>query len=102
MTLSAVACATGTETDNTEAAGDTAAVTEAETTYKPDIAVKNYDCDFNFVASGSSVPRDVIAIEDIEDTDAGDLETAVYERGIKLKDHLGVTLVYQDAGDWIS
>ena len=102
MTLSAVACATGTETDNTEAAGDTAAVTEATTEYKPDIDVKNYDCDFNFVASGSSVPRDVIAIEDIEDTEAGDLETAVYERGIKLKDHLGVTLVYQDAGDWIS
>ena len=103
MLLSAVACATGTETEgNGDTQGATDAATEAETTYKPDIAVKNYDCDFNFVASGSSVPRDVIAIEDIEDVKAGDLESAVYERGIKLKDHLGVNLVYQDAGDWIS
>jgi len=102
MTLSAVACATGTETDETLDPNGTNAETNSETEYVPDIAVKNYDCDFNFVASGSSVPRDVIAIEDIEDTDAGDLENAVYERGIKLKDHLGVTLVYQDAGDWIA
>ena len=102
MTLSAVACATGNETDETLDPNGTNAETNSETEYVPDIAVKNYDCDFNFVASGSSVPRDVIAIEDIEDTDAGDLENAVYERGIKLKDHLGVTLVYQDAGDWIA
>ncbi len=102
MALSAVACATGTETGETNASGDTNAVTEGETAYKPDIAVKDYDCDFNFVASGSSIPKDVIAIDDMEDIKAGDLETAVYERGLKLKDHLGVTLVYQDAGDWIA
>ena len=102
MALSAVACATGTETGETNATGDTNAVTEGETAYKPDIAVKDYDCDFNFVASGSSIPKDVIAIDDLEDIKAGDLETAVYERGLKLKDHLGVTLVYQDAGDWIA
>lgn len=102
MTISTAACAANIETGETEAAGETAAVTEAETAYKPDIDVKNYNCDFNFVASGSSVPREVIAIEDMEDIEAGDLETAVYERGIKIKDHLGVTLVYQDAGDWIS
>ena len=102
MTLSAVACATGIETEETKANGDSGAVTEGNTEYKPDIDVKNYDCDFNFVASGSSVPKDVIAIDDLEDIKAGDLETAVYERGLKIKDHLGVTLVYQDAGDWIA
>lgn len=100
MILGAVACGTTTDPADTTAPADD--VTEGDTEYKPDIDVKNYDCEFNFVASGSSVPRDVIAIEDIEDTKAGDLETAVYERGLKLKDHLGVTLVYQDAGDWIS
>ena len=100
MLLTAGACATGDQTAETTDAG--ADVTEGETEYKPDIPVKNYDAEFNFVASGSSVPREVIAIEDLEDTESGDLETAVYERGIKLKDHLGVTLVYQDAGDWIS
>lgn len=102
MALSSVACATSNEGQETQAAGSTEAATEGSTEYKPDIDVKNYDCDFNFVASGSSVPREVIAIEDMEDIKAGDLETAVYERGLKLKDHLGVTLVYQDAGDWVS
>ena len=100
MLLGAVACGAATDGTETTASGD--AVTEGDTQYKPDIPVKNYDCDFNFVASGSSIPRDVIAIEDMEDIKAGDLETAVYERGLKLKDHLGVTLVYQDAGDWIA
>lgn len=99
MVLTAVACGTGEETLETTAA-NSGNESEGETEYKPDIPVKNYDCDFNFVASGSSVPRDVIAIEDMEDIKAGDLETAVYERGLKIKDHLGVSLVYQDAGSW--
>ena len=99
--LSAVACGTPPESQETTASQN-GVVTEGETEYVPDISVKDYDCDFNFVASGSSVPRDVIAIEDMEDIKAGDLETAVYERGLKIKDHLGVDLVYQDAGDWIS
>ena len=99
--LSAVACGAPVEDAGSDTDTDQA-VTEATTEYKPDIAVKDYDCDFNFVASGSSVPRDVIAIESLEDSEAGDLETAVYERGLKLMDHLGVTLVYQDAGDWIA
>lgn len=97
--LSAVACGAPTEETGSDTDTDQA-VTEATTEYKPDIAVKDYDCDFNFVASGSSVPKDVIAIDSLEDSEAGDLESAVYERGLKLLDHLGVTLVYQDAGSW--
>ena len=100
LILPTVGCATGDETANTTPA-DSAAETEVETEYKPDIDVKDYDCDFNIVIGGT-FSRDSIAIEDMEDTKAGDLETAVYERGIKIKDHLGVSLVHQDAGDWIS
>lgn len=100
MVLTAVACATGDQQAETTASkNDTEA--EGETEYKPDIAVKNYDADFNIVIGGT-YSRDTIAIEDVADTAAGDLETAVYERGVKIKDHLGVNLVHQDAGDWIS
>lgn len=102
ISLSTVACATSSETETEDAHNNpnSNAVTEDETAYKPDIDVKNYDCEFNFVASGSSIPRDFIAIENADDVKLGDLESAVYERGVKIQDHLGVTLVYQDAGDW--
>ena len=100
MLLSTVACGNATgETDTT--AGNTAADSEAETAYKPDIDVKNYDAEFNIVIGGT-FSKDSIAIEELEDSKAGDLETAVYERGIKIKDHLGVDLVHQDAGDWLA
>lgn len=98
--LGTVACGNADgETDTT--AGENVSETEGETEYKPDIAVKDYGEDFNIVIGGT-YSRDNIAIEDMEDIKAGDLETAVYERGIKIKDHLGVNLVHQDAGDWIA
>lgn len=98
--LSAVSCGTVMEEADTEAAG-TSNETEATTEYKPDIETKNYNADFNIVIGGT-FSKDSIAIDDISDTEAGDLETAVYERGLKIKDHLGVNLVHQDAGDWIA
>ena len=98
--LGTVACGNaGDETDTT--AGENAGETEGETEYKPDISVKNYDAEFNIVIGGT-FSKDSIAIEELEDSKAGDLETAVYERGIKIKDHLGVDLVHQDAGDWLA
>lgn len=98
--LSAVGCGTGETTGETTAAADVAE-TEGETEYKPDIEVKNYDADFNIVIGGT-FDKDTIAIEELEEGQGGDLETAVYERGIKIKDHLGVNLVHQDAGDWLT
>ena len=98
--LGAVACGTADGENDTTAAGSSNE-TEGETAYKPDISVKNYDTEFNIVIGGT-FSKDSIAIEELEDSKAGDLETAVYERGIKIKDHLGVDLVHQDAGDWIA
>ena len=98
MLLSAIACGV---------AGDDPAVTtgastnaEEETDFVPDIPIQNYDCDFNIV-TGHSVPAEKIALEELDKSEAGDVETAVYERGIKIKDHLGVNLVMQDGGTWM-
>ena len=93
--LSAIGCGKITDNTPTVSTGNK----EESTAYAPDIPVKNYDCDFNIVIGGTFT-RDTIAIEDMEDTQAGDLETAVYERGIRIKDHLGVNLVHQNAGGW--
>ena len=97
--LTAVSCGVSSEDPDTTASG--ADVTEEDTTYKPDIAVKDYGEEFNIVIGGT-FSRDAIAIDELEKSKAGDLESAVYERGIKIKDHLGVDLVHQDAGDWIA
>ncbi|MBE6653339.1 MAG: carbohydrate ABC transporter substrate-binding protein [Ruminococcaceae bacterium] len=97
MLLPLASCANGDTSDNPK---DTATGTEGEedTGYKPDIERKDYDCDF--VITGVGDVRDwALADED----SAGDpLEDAIYERSIKIKDHLGVTITELDAGDWIA
>ena len=100
LTVVTVLTAVGCGVLNQQPAPSTGNNQETEA-YAPDIPIKNYDCDFNIVIGGTYT-RDSIAIEDAENAKAGDLEAAVYERGIKIKDHLGVNLVHQDAGDWIS
>ena len=97
LILPCVACATSNETEETEATTQGEAATEAETSYQPDIEVKNYDADFNVITPGFE--KDLIYLEEGE----GDsLSDAIYERGVKVKDHLGVSIVWQHAGDWIT
>ena len=98
MLLSSTACAAGG--DGQETIADTSAETGAEedTGFKPDIQKTDYDTDFVITGPGE-VRGWSIAGED----SAGDpLQDAIYERGIKIKDHLGVTLTGVEAGDWIT
>ena len=100
MVLGAVACGnTSAEADGTTAA-NTSAITEDETDYIPDIEVTDYDAEFNII-TGHSVPAEKVVLESLDKSEAGDVEIAVYERGIQIKEHLGVTLVMQDGGDWM-
>lgn len=96
MLLSAVACGTGDDTPETKAPdAATDAATEAETIYKPDFETKNYDCEFNIATVHE---KDMVLMDKM----TGDtLLDSVYERTVKIKDHLGVDLVLLDAGDWI-
>ncbi len=111
MLLSVAACATTDENpDPSESSttgdtnpsdpGDTVAETEAATEYVPDIEKKNYDCDFNIVIGGTFDPDLIFLTE--EDSTGDSLDTAIYERGVKIEDQLGVTCQFQDAGDWIA
>ena len=98
LLLSATACATGGGDEDTGLSNDTTADTEADTSYKPDIEKTNYDSEF--VITGVDSIR-VWALAN-EDSTGDPLEDSIYERSIKIKDHLGVTLVEVDSGDWIS
>ena len=98
MILPAAACSTGDETVETKDTSDTQAVTETDTGYKPQIETQDYDCEF-VITGVDDIRKWALADEDT----AGDpLEDAIYERSIRIKDHLGVTLVEKDAGDWVS
>ena len=99
LLVSSTACAA--ENDDPKETKDTSvteAATEADTGYKPDIEVKDYDCEF--VITGVDDIRNWALSE--EDKAGDPLEDAIYERGIRIEDHLGVTLVEKDAGDWVS
>ena len=96
--LPTVACSTGEDPVETQEKGDTTAVTEADTGYKPPIEKKDYDCEF-VITGVDDVRKWALSEED----QAGDpLEDTIYERSIRVQDHLGVTLVEKDAGDWVS
>ena len=99
MTLSATSCARGDHPDNTDETEDTsstAAVTEDETGYKPDIEVTDYNSEF--VVAG--VHNIMTWILPKEDSTGDPLQDSIHERNIKIKDHLGVTIQTADAGDW--
>ncbi len=99
MTLSAVSCATADDPDETQGNTATDTVDEEDTGYKPDIDKKDYDCDF--VITGVGDVRAWTLVDD--EYKAGDpFKDSIYERSIKIKDHLGVTMTQEDAGDWIA
>ncbi len=100
MCLPLAACATG-DSGSTAGTG-TSASTEAnsESSYVPTIEQKDYDCDFNIVTDGTLAKEYITLTE--EQNSGGTLDTAVFERSVKIKDHLGVQCVLQDAGDWLA
>lgn len=99
LLLSCVAC--GQTTDDPAATTEDpnkSPVTESETQFDPMIETKNYEKEFYI--TGVYYIRDWATASD---EDRGDpFMDTVYERGIKIKDHLGVDLVDIDAGDWLT
>ena len=95
LLFSATACAAGgDDPKETKDPSATDAVTEEDTGYKPDIEVKNYDCEF--VITGA---QPIAGWSVAGDGAAGDpLRDAIYERGVRIKDHLGVELVLAESG----
>ncbi len=98
MILPAVACAKSDEPDETRDTFAAETAGEEDIGYKPDIEKTNYDCEF--VVTGVGSIRDWVIPK--EDTAGDPFEDSIYERAIRVKDHLGVTLVDVDAGDWIA
>ena len=97
LALSSVGCATGGDDPaDTLSAGDTTAIVEDETKYVPDIEKTDYDCEF--VITGSGNIRKWSFAE--EDSKGDPFQDSIYERALKIRDHLGVTLVEVDAGSW--
>lgn len=99
MLLSVVACGTNEEnpsSTSTEPLESQVPETEAETQYDPGIEVTNYNCDFNVVIGGTFDPKYLFVEEGLGDT----MSDSVYERQVKIKDHLGVEFTHQDGGGW--
>lgn len=96
MLLSTVACSTGDDTpddnqDNTQAA------TEEDTGYKPNIGTTNYNSEFIFLNCSSILDDELFWVDDSKRGDP--MADSVYERALKIKEHLGVTLKLVQEGD---
>ncbi len=104
--LSTAACGTSGEEEplNTapssgaESAAHSGEATEGVTEFVPDIEKKDYDSDFNIVTSGT-VPANHLVVAEEDSLDSA-LDETVYERSIKIQDHLGVTCNLVNAGSW--
>jgi hypothetical protein len=96
MILPAASCATGDGDTETKGPGETVAETEEDTGYKPDIQKNDYDAEFNIVAV-DNLSKWLVA----DEATAGDpFMDTIYERGVRIQDHLGVDLVLiQRPGD---
>ncbi|MBE6653733.1 MAG: hypothetical protein E7610_10030 [Ruminococcaceae bacterium] len=95
MLFSASAC--GQTDDTPKDTSVTEAMTDTETGYKPDIKVKDYDREF--VITGI-IETGVPAV--VDELEGEPLGYAVFERGIRIRDHLGVTLVWEEQKDWVT
>ena len=93
--LAAVAC-TPADNSGDSTTPKTEVTTDVYGDFDPEIAVKNYKKDFNIVSTGFKEEWMLVS----EDEQLGVLEQAVYERGVKVEDHLGVQLNLLDAGSW--
>ncbi len=95
MLFSAVSCSTGGDiSDETKNVSATETVAEEDTGYKPDIATTDYDCEFVITGANPIVGWSVAS----EDTAGDPFFDSIYERGIRIKDHLGVDLVVAESG----
>ena len=92
MILPTAACATGDDPKETQSPGATSAETEADTGYKPDIEKTNYNADFVITGVDTVLAWSVASEESVGDP----FLCTIYERSIRIKDHLGVTLVATD------
>ncbi len=90
MLCSVTACGTGgDDPPETKDPSATEALTEEDTGYKPDIGIKDYDCEFVITGVDPMVNWTVT-----DESTAGDpFMDAIYERGIRVREHLGVELV---------
>lgn len=97
MVLSLVACSDpAQDSKETNGGEQTDGQTEEATEFVPDIEVKNYEDEF-VVVNGGSFTSEFHFVEDY----SGDImNDAVYERMVKVKDHIGVECVLTDAGSW--
>ena len=94
LLFSAAACSTGDDPTETNSTFATEIETEADTGYKPDIETKDYDCEF-VITGAQPIAGWAVAGED----SAGDpFLDSIYERGVRIKDHLGVELVLAESG----
>ncbi len=93
-------CANGNETPTEPAATQNGTTDESSTEYVPDIAKKNYDTTFNVVSIGFN--DDLLILEEEDKRDGNALDEAVYERGVLVKEQLGVECQFAEAGDWLA
>lgn len=95
MLLSATACAKGDDPGETKDTSATEAGTEADTGYKPDIEKTDYDCEFTIIGANP-----LLSYLGADETAAGDpFKETIYERGIRIREHLGVELVLIEGAD---
>ena len=97
LAFSAIGCARSEgDSADTRPSEDSHAVSEEDTRYTPDIEKTNYDCEFVITGSGN-----IRAWSFADEDSKGDpFQDSIYERALKIQDHLGVTLVEVDAGSW--
>ncbi len=100
MLLPATSCATDGDATDTTASEQTAAVTEADTAFFPDIEKKDYEGETFRIIACASVGGWYYAEEyKNESGNTGILNNTIYEMNTLVEEYLGVELEFQEGGD---
>ena len=97
MILPAASCADEEDSVETKDSNASETVAEEDTGYKPEIEKTDYDADFIITGTYNIYSNAVVD----DDYKAGDpFKDSIYERTVRIKDHLGVEISCVSAGDW--
>ena len=97
MILPVASCADEEDSVETKDPNASETVAEEDTGYKPEIEKTDYDADFIITGTYNIYSNAVVD----DDYKAGDpFKDSIYERTVRIKDHLGVEVSCASAGDW--
>ncbi len=100
MVIPFAACGDTDQTEGNTDAGTGEAATEATTEEKPYVEKTNYDATFTAIYCSDIFQKGFFFVDPENMNESNEMDSALYEREVKVEEYLGVTIEAIDGGDF--